>query len=239
MINIAICDDDAYVVGQLEHILLRTGKKMGMKFSVECYFTGAELLNDISRGYTFDIIYLDIEMQGLNGIETAKIIRNKDDIVILIYVTSYESYAKDLFSMKPFEFMLKPVNENTFIKIFENAVCELLKYKSYFDFKFNKSWYKVPVQSIIYFESKKRLVYLYTTQGTYKFYGKLNDIEKYFEKSKAIFWRIHQSYLVNYQFILKISYECILLMDGTELSISVERRKEISSRYFEQLRKKF
>ena len=235
MINIAICDDDKYLLNSLEGILEKLGKKIGLEFQIETYSDGQDLVRDINKGCKYDIIYLDIEMKELNGIDTAKEIRTTDDIVIIIYVTNYESYAKVLFSLKPFEFIMKPVNENIFESILERAIQELLKYKFYYCFKFNKSWYKVLVQDIIYFESEKRTICIHTVNEDLRFYGKLSDIEKHFYNSKAVFWRIHQSYLVNFQYILKISYENILLMDGTELSISDERRKEISLKYLDVL----
>ena len=101
----------------------------------------------------------------------------------------------------------------------------------YFEYRFNKVPYKLPINSIIYFESSGRLINIKHKEGNGKFYGKLSNIEKQLKDGKIPFLRIHQSYLVNYRYVCKISYSNVILFDGTVLQISEDRQKVIRERY--------
>ncbi|MDD3417807.1 MAG: LytTR family DNA-binding domain-containing protein, partial [Lachnospiraceae bacterium] len=84
----------------------------------------------------------------------------------------------------------------------------------------------------MYFESKKRVIYIHMADGTvHKFYDKLNEIEEQLKSEKVDFWRIHQSYLVNSRYIIRMSYDQVELSDKKQLFISEERRKMISEKY--------
>lgn len=98
---------------------------------------------------------------------------------------------------------------------------------SYFEFKFNKEIVKLYFNDIIYFESKNRLIFIFTNLKVYKFYGKLNDIEEQVRKSNKSFLRIHQSYLVNYDYIKIIRYQSVVMKNEIELQISEDRKKLI------------
>lgn len=78
MVRIAICDDDLIITFKIENMLLEIAKNQGLDVEVEVYLDGSELWNDISAGKTYELLYLDIKMVRLNGIELAKKIRERD-----------------------------------------------------------------------------------------------------------------------------------------------------------------
>ncbi|MDR1550284.1 MAG: LytTR family transcriptional regulator [Hungatella sp.] len=84
---------------------------------------------------------------------------------------------------------------------------------------------KVSLDKIRYFESSKRTIHLFMERDTYKFYGKLSEVEKNMERSKFSFLRIHQSHLVNYKYIKGIGYNFVELTDGNMLQMSKDRQK--------------
>ena len=92
MLRIAICDDDVYLVANIEEMLCQYLKKNLIESDMEIFYDGITLEKKYECGERFDIIYLDIEMGGKNGIEVAKFIRKLDRDVLLIYVSSYETY---------------------------------------------------------------------------------------------------------------------------------------------------
>lgn len=232
LINIAICDDDLIFASKVETILLEISKKQMIKMNIEVFSDGAELWNDISMGKNvYELLYLDIEMDRINGIEIAKKIRENDTNAILIYISSYDNYFIDLFEVEPFRFIKKPVDNHIFEEYFNKAYERILKDEVYFEYRFNKVTYKLPINSIIYFESSGRLINIKYKEGNGKFYGKLSNIEKQLKDGKIPFLRIHQSYLVNYRYVCKISYSNVILFDGTVLQISEDRQKEIRERY--------
>lgn len=231
MINIAICDDDLIFASKIETMLLEIAKKQLVELNIEVFSDGSELWKDISNGNIYELLYLDIEMVKLNGIDVAKKIRENDPNAILIYISNYENYFIELFEVEPFRFIKKPVDAQLFMDYFNKAYERLIQDETYFEYRFNKVPCKLPIKNIIYFESSGRLINIKHKDGDGKFYGKLNIIEKQLMDGKIPFLRIHQSYLVNYRFVCKISFSRVILFDGTILQISEDRQKMIRAKY--------
>ena len=141
--------------------------------------------------------------------------------------------------MEPFRFIKKPVDENLFISYFQKAYEKIIREDAYFEYKFNKTLHKVLLKNIIYFESSGRTINIYCKDGDGKFYGKLNAIENELSNGKVPFLRIHQSYLVNFNYIQEINFSRIVLANKTQLQISEERQKMIRAKYVSLLSGEF
>lgn len=231
MINVGICDDDLIFATKIETMLIKISKSQLIEMNIEVYSDGCELWNDIQNRNTFDLLYLDIEMLQVNGIDVARKIREKDMDVIIIYISSYENYFIQLFEVEPFRFIKKPVDEKIFYDYFNKAYNRILGSDLYFEYKFNKVLYKIMLKDVLYFESSGRLIKIKGKDENGKFYGKLNMLEKKLENGKISFLRIHQSYLVNYRFIKEISFYKVVLYNGMELQISEDRQKSVREKY--------
>ena len=92
MLDIAVCDDDEGFVRYLSNLLYKLGEDHGIAMEVESFRDGRLLVERIRQGRRFDLIYLDIQMKEMGGLETAKKIRELDWTVQLVYITSYEKY---------------------------------------------------------------------------------------------------------------------------------------------------
>lgn len=189
MVNIAICDDDVKFAGRLEEMLIDYAKKCQIKIKIEVFLDGLELLESIkNQKELYDIIFLDIEMKDLNGIEVAKKIRSFDERCLIIYVTSYQSYAIEAYEVQPFRFIVKPINESILYKYWEAALDKVLSDNSTFQFKYKREIYKIRLSDIMYFQSKMRVIYVYMNNGSvFKFYDKMNNVENYIEKENKMF----------------------------------------------------
>lgn len=234
MLEIAICDDDPLLAGKIENMLQKLSDKYHIYINVEVFNDGCELEKFMNQGMRFDIIYMDIEMKYRNGLETAREIRKTDKIATLIYVTSHEHYMAATFDFRPFQFIVKPIQHDLFEKYFLKAYEEIIQCDFYFRYRYNKAEGKVLVRDIMYFESQKRSISIKcAATGEKRFYDKLNNVEMALKNTKARFLRIHQSFLVNYKYITELSYDTVVLTDGTSLSISEDKRKRISEEYCE------
>lgn len=109
MINIAICDDDTATTTAIEEMLYKIGKEENIKINCDVFFDGSTLLHHIMQGLYYDLIYLDIEMKKVNGIHAAEQIRGLDIPALIIYVSGYEKYLKELFNTEPFRFLSNPL----------------------------------------------------------------------------------------------------------------------------------
>ena len=154
-----------------------------------------------------------------------------DNNVLIIYVTSYESYMLESFSVRPFRFIIKPLNEQELHSCFKAAFDDISNSDSYFRYNYQRIRHKIPIRDILYFQSNRRKIKIVTQENVFEFYGKLNDIETSLINSKAVFLRVHQSFLVNYKHVKGLSYDFLVLDNGKYISISEDRRKQISEQY--------
>ena len=231
MLNIAICDDDIQTTGRMEMKIEKIAKRNFIDSDIDVFWKGETLVDAVAKGDKFDIIYLDIEMDREDGISAAKKIREFDKNVLIIYVTSHEIHMKESFAVRPFRFLVKPVNEEQMEQCFKEAYEEINSGDFYFRYSFQRVNHKVPIRDIIYFESRKRKVFIITQDETFELYGKINEIEKSLRFCKSSFLRVHQSFLVNYKHVKGQAYDFVIMDNGKKISISEDRRKMISEQY--------
>lgn len=229
MLNIAICDDDVSITGKIDMLLERIKKEKII--DTEVFWDGKDLVESVEQGSRYDIIFLDIEMEKEDGITAAKKIRQFDTETFIIYVTSHESYMKSSFDVRPFRFLVKPVDRLELKKCFLEAYDEILKGDFYFRYRYERINYKIAIREILYFESQKRKIFIVTEKGRHCMYGKLNDVEKQLENCRIPFLRIHQSYLVNYTHIERLAYDYVMINKELLIPISEDKRKAISQQY--------
>ena len=109
MLRIGICDDIREEVEKQEKQVRQITYQMGIRTDIRKCYSGMDLLMEIELSGQFDIIFLDIELGGINGIETARQIRESDVNCNIIFITSFEQYSKEAISVHPFAFVDKPV----------------------------------------------------------------------------------------------------------------------------------
>lgn len=232
MIEIAICDDNKAVCSQIEHILLDYAKKVLLKIKVSVFFSGESIIEYLKRSNTFDLIYLDIEMKKLNGIEVGKQLRKvfKDYTTEIVYISGKDGYDRQLFDIQPLHFIPKPIMAAIVIDDLKLAMERRQKAVSFFQYQKGYDTYKVPMNDIIYFESLNREIRMVTTKGEECFYGSLEDIE--LVVSGQQFLRIHRSYLISYNHTVVMRYSEAIMSNDATIPISRIKRKEFRSLQF-------
>ena len=232
MLKIAVCDDDVHFTGMIEELLYKEALSCATEIKVAVFFDGMTLEQDICHGTRYDLIYLDIEMEVENGIEAARHIRELDRSVLLIYISGYEHYLKELFEVEPFRFLSKPLDLKQYSSYFHDAFHRISESNAYYQFNFNKEIIKVSLRDVVYFESRKRVIHIFLSNGEEEhFYGKLNDVEKELSDKRQRYLRIHQSFFVNYDYVRKMNFSNLVLEKGNSekitLQISEDRQKMI------------
>ena len=234
MINIAICDDDKPFTGIVEQLLHRIAAEQELDICCEVFLDGSDLVKSVTEQRTyFDLVYLDIEMETMNGIHTAQALRDKELPMLIVYISGHEEYLKDLFYTEPFRFLSKPISENEFRTIFFSAWERLSRQAGYFTFFYKKACHRIPFNRITCFESNGRVISVHLSEQNSqknnslpdRFYGKINEVEKRVTAKNGRFLRVHQSFLVNFDYIKTITATEIEMLDGTIIQISEDRRK--------------
>lgn len=233
--RIAICDDNKAVTGDIDSMLQKIKKEEKIEMEVDVFFGGTGLWEQIQRTGAYDLIYLDIEMEDMDGLTVARKIREKDPYTILIFVSAYDSYFRQLFEVEPFRFLDKPLDEKIFRDYFLLAYKRISTQNTRYAFRFEKRIYQLPLREIVYFESNLRLIYLHGKEREYRFYGKLNQVQEQMENMSRYFIRIHRSYLVNYYHITYMNGKTVELFNGETLPVSKDYKDRALSRYLELL----
>lgn len=243
MLRIAVCDDDRRINQQIEGFLDEICPSLGIDFSCEPFQDGDTLIHYLEAGNMVDLLFLDVEMPIRNGEDTALRIRSLQFPTLIIYVSSHVDRLSSLLPTEPFRWLNKPIPTETLRKYFMDAVERIQNGTEIFSFNIKRESYKIPLKYIRYFESRNRTITLYTRtklknnpfQPDYTFYGKMNDVEKQINSLSRRFLRVHQSYLVNYDYIRSITKSNCTLYDGQILFISEERIKQVQEQWISLL----
>ena len=231
MYRVAICDDEYGMCSRIERIILDYQNNCAEKIDILVFYSGQELCKYIKEGQAFDLIFLDIELDNINGIEVGRIIREelKDDITQIVYISAKKDYAIELFENRPLNFLVKPISEENIIKNLKIAMKLYENCNLFFEFSNSAIFYKIPYKEIIYFASNDKKIRVVTLDKAYECYGKLSNVEKLTKDKDFIL--IHKSYLVNYRYISEARYDNIKLTTNDILPISQAYRKEVRNKF--------
>lgn len=229
-LSVAICDDDLEICSQLELFLEELLRKKSISFEIDVFYTGESLCKGLDAA-EYDLIFLDIQLPKMNGVEIGHYIREArgDNLVQIAYISSQQEYAMELFYVRPIQFLIKPLQESSIEKVIDTYITITGEKAGVFQYKKGHEHHKAEIYRIMYFVRNGRKITMRTVDGTDEFYGSLESIYEWAEKERFLF--IHKSYMVNCRYIKKIGYEQLVMMDGAEFPISQSRRKEIRERY--------
>lgn len=209
--RVGICDDEAAVQDVLENRvknILQNGEII--KFS-----SGEELLQ---YNVPMDILFLDVQMPGKNGIEVAEEYRKAHKNVILIFVTALEEYVYRAFDVGAFNYIVKPFTDERFSEVVTRAVMQAEKIqrknKNYILISSGGVHRRVCVEDIIYAEVFNRKVIIHQKNEDIEYYGKMSAVE---EQAGSSFFRTHRAYLVNLKHVVKYDAETVTMTRGTAL----------------------
>ncbi len=236
MLNIAICDDEKYICDFLHKSISDCLAKTDIDSRITVFNDGSRLAEHYQSGQPpFDLIFLDITMKECDGMTAAKIIRAIDSKVMIVFVTSSAEYVFSGYEVKAFRYILKPELLHGFARVFSECLNELTNSSELrYTFQRSSETVSLPLSSILYFESNKRIINVKTGNEEYSFYGKLDDIEA--ELKKHDFVRCHQSFLVNAKKINAVKQNEISLITGKSLPVSKRRAKETNEAFLWAMR---
>ncbi len=244
MINIAICDDNIPFTEYIETKLLQLQPSCTEKIMTTIFYSGESFCKSIETNCVFDIVLMDIEMEGIDGIKVGEFLRAEDenDKVFLIYISSHDTYWKQLFDVQPYAFLEKPLNEVVFYEKIKKVFQKIQMLRSegkrnVLPIQQNGHELLIPMKKILYLESNIRKVTAYALEETFEYYSTLNKEEKKLDSKEFI--RTHQSYIVNLRYARKITNEGIILINNIEIPVSYSRRTNIKKTYIEYRRNYF
>lgn len=236
MINIYLCDDDTRVLEEYSNLIEDLAIKYKVLIKVKKYTNGESMLFDLEDDVSqIDIVYLDIEMGQINGIQIGMKLRELGCKAEIIYLTSIKDYVFECFETQPLHYLLKVDRyEKKFEEVFKSAI-DIIGQRQlrYMVCKNQNRMLKLELSSIKYFEVIKREIVIYYREGTFKYYGTLEGVSE--RVDNKMFIRIHRAFLVNLSYIKYIEKDMLTLITGEELKIGRKYLVDVKERFAEYL----
>ncbi len=227
MINIGICDDEASMRRLLRAPLEQKLQLLGADYRIFEYDCGETLLTRPETEW-LDILFLDIEMKQLSGMETARNLRKRDSHTLLIFVTAYPDFVFQGYEVHAFHYILKPYENQKIRKVLEQAIKELGQNREhYFTLEQKSGTTKIPTKKILAFSSDRRKIIISLEDGNkLEFYGKLDAVET---DLPDYFIRCHNRHLVNLNYVTALEKDgCTLRSQSFPVSRAYRQSVEIA-----------
>ncbi len=235
MFHIAVCDDEKIICEEIRTFAQRYAEEKTCSVDCSIFLSGEALYESLARGNYYDVIFLDIELFHISGIEIGEYIRRqlKDMLSQIVYISSRPEYAMELFATHPLDFLTKPISFEKF-SVCLNQTAELKsKRGAFFSYNCRGEYRRIPLSNILYFESQNRKVCVTRVNCREAYYGKLNEVEnqvKYYG-----FLRIHKSFIVNPQYVEVYGKTTITITNRDVLPVSREKQTEIANQIIPEI----
>lgn len=227
MLKIGICEDQKNMTTEIRSVLSKC-LFSSADYTVSEYTDGTQVIEAVeNQSFQEDLLLLDIHMKHSNGLEVAQYIRSHKVDVDIIFITVSKDDVFEAFTYKAFAYWLKPFNEERIqldLKRYlseKNDTFECLTYEN------KKSQIQVPLYKILYLESEKRKINVYTANEVHSFYAKMEEIQSILPEEK--FMRCHQSYIVNKEYVESIERTQVIVK-GHSIPVSRKYHEQISQK---------
>ncbi|MCH5263390.1 MAG: response regulator transcription factor [Lachnospiraceae bacterium] len=229
--KVAICDDE---VRGRERIRTLLEKEFSQAQTQE-FDSGMKLIKSVEEGYRPDIVMLDIAMKGMDGMETARHLKELTD-ALLIFVTGVKEQVFQAFDVGAFHYLMKPIDQDKMTDVLKRAMQEVEKKNTsprYLLVKAEGSHYKIPVEDILYVENSGRKVILHTKTGCLEYYERMNHLAEILGEG---FYRCHRGYLVALSAISGYDHESITVGQGDKIYLAKQKYGEFVKIYCKYLK---
>ncbi|HJA41374.1 MAG TPA: LytTR family DNA-binding domain-containing protein [Firmicutes bacterium] len=240
MFKVAICDDDVSYRKSIRNLIAANDTLCRDVLFYE-YSSGEELLADI--GQMHNLLFLDIQMPGIDGNETAKAFRNVNKEAVLVFCTNYQDPTPESFKVQPYRYIMKDLYNQMAKEEMSDIIQEMIGRKNvqYLNITEDGQVYRIPINQILYISVIKRgsAICYYPGKESEKLFCRQTVKELYFRLSGEGFEYAHNSYIVNMANIIRVTKNVIMLKDRTELNISRSKQKNFDDRFSDFLRLRY
>ena len=222
MLQIAIVEDEKGEAEVLKNYIARFEKENEQPCQVDVFSDGLAFLDGYKHAH--DVIFMDIEMPHLNGMETAKRLRELNEEVPLVFVTNMKQYAIEGYSVSALDFILKPINYYRLASILKKLAKNVQKRGAEKYVRAEGRIIQVKLDSIYYVEVNGRDIIYHTETQDIRTYGKLKDLEEEFAPNGFV--RCHNAYLINLKHVKSVEKDSVTV-GNSEIAVSRNRRKDL------------
>lgn len=234
MLQIAVCDDREEDRDRITGLLCRYLKESAYEYEITEYKNGEMLADDYEEGFVnFDLIFMDIYMEQMLGMEAARQVRRYSKNTAIIFLTETPDYALESYDVGAFGYLVKPLDEEKAVRLLERFIKERYLEKKTMFLKEGRKSVRISFGEVEYVESRRNYVVVHLeNKEEHKVYTKLDNISQMLDEYG--FLRCHQSFLVNMNKVRKADKEFIL-DSGAVIPIRQRDTKAIRNMYFEYI----
>ncbi len=227
--RIAVCDDDELCLKDECALITETASEMGIDCEAECFTDPAEL---ISVKEKYEIIFLDVEMKSMSGIEAAEMIHKQNSGALIFFVTNHEGYMDEALNKHAFRFWIKPINKQRLVYGIESALVELRNADKYLQVMIEGKLARVPVGEIIYAYAENKSTRLVTKSGIVAVKEPFKNVVM--RLPAEFFCRSHASYCINMNYVVRYDKSNVVCRCG-----EIEYTAYMSKRYYSAFSRRF
>ena len=219
MLSIAVCDDEVIECCNMARKIKDILAEMKIPCIIRQFQSGRELLQAIE---SFDIIFLDIMMQDLDGMKTAQMFREKDFDKILIFVSSSREYVFEAYDVEAFQYLLKPLDDRKLKSVLQKAIMKTeSRSQEYIIVSRERQKQKLFLDDIYYFEIRGRVVDVHGREGIFAYYEQIGELESKL-RDKG-FFRCHKGFLINLKYVEGYNRQEVIMENGEAIVIARRR----------------
>ena len=225
MIKFAICDDEPVMAQEIADQLSEyMNEEHITSYCVNSFSDGRSLLES---GCDFDVIFLDIQMEQPNGLETAKILRQHKNHCLLIFVTVLKECVFEAFEVEAFDYLVKPLDSGHFKRTMDRMIKSIRRRETKsIVVRRGTSCDVILLAEIVYCEVQGRKIYIHQSKGKITdYYDKLDDLA---QRIDGRFFRCHRSYLVNIEYVRGCNAGQVILSQGDKIPVSRLRERDLT-----------
>lgn len=230
LMKIAICDDEVSQTKYLSSLVKKWAENSGSvtdgHAAVEVFRSAEAFLFAWSGDKTYDVLLLDIQMPGKNGMELARTIRQSDEDLAIIFITGFSDYIEDGYEVSALHYLLKPVNEEKLLSCLDKANRRMKTEPPTLLVECGSETLRICQDEIVALEAFAHTVMITTIHQSFEVSTGIGELEKMLDQ--RLFVRVHRSYLVGLRFIQKIGRTELTLDNGAIIPVSRRLYKDIN-----------
>lgn len=238
MINIAVCEDEGLDREVLEQLIPKAAKKLRMDYCMYWFSSGKQLLEAVDEGQSYDLLIMDIFMDDINGVETARLVLSRLPQVMIAFITSSRDFAVDAYELNALHYIVKPVGENDVIRLLARYLERTNQAEPVMEVQTSREKIVFPASAVQKIESYKKgvAVYIRGEDEPRQIHSSFMSVEEGLDKN--IFVRVARGLAVNMDYIDHISQGVCYFTDGTSALISRKDRAAVKKTYNDYLFRK-
>lgn len=222
MIAIAVCDDELLECVSISAKICACMEELGIPCCIEQFHSGKELLGSLGR---FDVIFLDILMGGMDGMETARQCRRMNFDNILVFLSSSRRYVFEAYDVEAFHYLVKPVDHDKLKHVLKRAAEKgRHHFQDYILVSRDRQKRKIFLDQVRYFEIRGRQIHVHEEREVWTYYEQMGALEK--QLAGKGFFRCHKSYLLNLNYVEFYNRQEAVLDNGERIMIAKRRYEE-------------